>query len=303
MIVVKKKFSDEQIERASKIDIVEMLKRQGEKLKREGSEYRWQRHESTTIRGNRWFRHSEQIGGGPIQFIQHFYNMDYVEAVRYLLNGEDGAEFVQTEEKPREKPVFIQPKLSENMHRSFAYLIKTRGIAPDVVQYFVNEKKIVETEEFHNVAFCGYDENGIMKQMHLRSTIPGSRFFLDVEGSDKQYYFRHIGTSENVYVFEAPIDMLSFITMNKEKWQQHNYVCLGGVAKDALLNILENNEHIKMVYFCVDQDEAGDKIVKRVGEELTEKGIEWDRILPKLKDWNEDLMAVDTQNECFSLSM
>ena len=58
-----------------------------------------------------------------------------------------------------------------------------------------------------------------------------------------------------------------------------------------------------MVYFCVDQDEAGDKIVKRVGEELTEKGIEWDRILPKLKDWNEDLMMVEAQNECFSLSM
>ena len=142
-----------------------------------------------------------------------------------------------------------------------------------------------------------------MKQMHLRSTIPRSRFFLDVEGSDKQYYFRHIGTSEDVYVFEAPIDMLSFITMNKQNWQEHNYVCLGGVAKDALLNIIENNEHIKMVYFCVDQDEAGDKFVKRVGEELTEKGIEWDRILPKLKDWNEDLMMVEAQNECFSLSM
>ena len=116
------------------------------------------------------------------------------------------------------KAEFVPPELSKNMHRTFAYLIKTRKIDADIVQHFVNEKKIVETAKHHNVAFCGYDENGEMKQMHLRSTIPGNRFFMDIEGSDKQYYFHHIGTSENVYVFEAPIDMLSYITLNKENW-------------------------------------------------------------------------------------
>jgi hypothetical protein len=288
--LVNKRFTDEQIIRANNIDIADMLQKQGEKIKKSGKDYRWERHDSVLVRGNKWFRHSRQEGGGPIQFIQYFYGMSYADAVKYLLDGEEGAMFIQSSNKPEPKPVFKEPKLSKNMHRTFAYLVKTRMIDADIVEYFVNEKKILETEEYHNVVFCGYNENGEMKQMHLRSTLPGNRFFLDVEGSDKQYYFRHVGTNENVFVFEAPIDMLSYITLNKDEWQENSYVCLGGVAIDALKNILESNEHILNVYLCVDRDEAGDKTVRRIGDELDEMNYKWERILPENKDWNEDLM-------------
>lgn len=299
----KKRFSDEQLQRASGIDIVAMLQGQGEKLKKQGRVYRWMRYDSTVIDRNRWYRHSREIGGGPIQFMQHFYGMDFVEAVKYLLDGEEGAEFVQASRTPEPKLPFTPPKLSKNMHRTFAYLIKTRKIDADIVQHFVNEKKIFETEEHHNTAFCGYDEKGEMKQMHLRSTLPGNRFFMDIDGSDKQYYFRHIGTNSDVYVFEAPIDMLSYITMNKENWQESSYVCLGGVAIDALKNVLSTNEQISKVYMCVDRDDAGDKTVKRIGDELNEMGYEWERKSPKNKDWNEDLTAESEQTENFELTM
>lgn len=299
----KKRFSDEQLQRASGIDIAAMLQGQGEKLKKQGRVYRWMRYDSTVIDRNRWYRHSREIGGGPIQFMQHFYGMDFVDAVKYLLDGEEGAEFVQASRTPEPKLPFTPPKLSKNMHRTFAYLIKTRKIDADIVQHFVNEKKIFETEEHHNTAFCGYDEKGEMKQMHLRSTLPGNRFFMDIDGSDKQYYFRHIGTNSDVYVFEAPIDMLSYITMNKENWQESSYVCLGGVAIDALKNVLSTNEQISKVYMCVDRDDAGDKTVKRIGDELNEMGYEWERILPENKDWNEDLTAESEQTENFELTM
>ena len=299
----KKRFSDEQLQRASGIDITAMLQGQGEKLKKQGRVYRWMRYDSTVIDRNRWYRHSREIGGGPIQFMQHFYGMDFVEAVKYLLDGEEGAELVQASRTPEPKLPFTPPKLSKNMHRTFAYLIKTRKIDADIVQHFVNEKKILETEEYHNVAFCGYDEKGEMKQMHLRSTLPGNRFFMDIDGSDKQYYFRHIGTNSDVYVFEAPIDMLSYITMNKENWRESSYVCLGGVAIDALKNVLSTNEQISKVYMCVDRDDAGDKTVKRIGDELNEMGYEWERILPENKDWNEDITAGSEQTENFEMTM
>ena len=299
----KKRFSDEQLQRASGIDITAMLQGQGEKLKKQGRVYRWMRYDSTVIDRNRWYRHSREIGGGPIQFMQHFYGMDFVEAVKYLLDGEEGAEFVQASRTPEPKLPFTPPKLSKNMHRTFAYLIKTRKIDADIVQHFVNEKKIFETEEYHNAAFCGYDEKGEMKQMHLRSTLPGNRFFMDIDGSDKQYYFRHIGINSDVYVFEAPIDMLSYITMNKENWRESSYVCLGGVAIDALKNVLNTNEQISKVYMCVDRDDAGDKTVKRIGDELNEMGYEWERIFPENKDWNEDLTAGSEQTENFELTM
>ena len=223
--------------------------------------------------------------------------------MKYLLDGEEGAEFVQASRTTEPKLPFTPPKLSKNMHRTFAYLIKTRKIDADIVQHFVNEKKIFETEEYHNAAFCGYDEKGEMKQMHLRSTLPGNRFFMDIDGSDKQYYFRHIGINSDVYVFEAPIDMLSYITMNKENWRESSYVCLGGVAIDALKNVLNTNEQISKVYMCVDRDDAGDKTVKRIGDELNEMGYEWERIFPENKDWNEDLTAGSEQTENFELTM
>lgn len=298
-----KRFTDEQLARACNIDLVSMLQSQGEKLKREGVVHRWKRYDSTVICGNKWFRHSREVGGGPIQFMQHFYGMNFVESVKYLLNGEDGAEFAQAEKQTHEKPEFEIPIFSKNMHRTFAYLIKTRKIDADIVQHFVDEKKIKETEEFHNVAFCGYDEQGEMKQIHMRSTTPGSRFFCDVGGSDKQYYFRHEGSGTEVYAFEAPIDMLSYITMHKDNWQEQSYVCLGGVAIDALVNIMKNNESIERVHLCVDKDDAGDRTVRRIGNELTENGVEWDRLLPENKDWNEDLIASIEQEETENYEM
>lgn len=255
------------------------------------------RYDSTVLCDNKWYRHSREVGGGPIQFMQHFYGMSFRDSVKHLLDGEEGHEFVQAETRVREKPEFKVPPLSKNMHRTFAYLIKTRGIDTEVVQHFVAEKKIQETEEYHNVAFCGYDKNGEMKQMHLRSTIPGNRFFQDIDGSDKQFYFRHEGTDNEVYVFEAPIDMLSYITMNKDGWEEHTYVCLGGVAADALRNVLDTNPDINKVYLCVDKDEAGDKTVNRISPELDERGVEYERLLPEGKDWNEDLLALQQQEQ------
>lgn len=90
--------------------------------------------------------------------------------------------------------------------------------------------------------------------------------------------------------------MLSYITMNKDNWQEHNYVCLGGVALYALENILKNNPNIKTVHICVDNDKRGNETAEKIEVALDEKGMEWDRLLPKYKDWNEDLQMMREQD-------
>ena len=159
-----------------------------------------------------------------------------------------------------------------------------------MVDFFVSERKIFETAKYHNVAFVGYDENGEMKQAHLRNTSSKKSFFLDVEGSEKKYYFRHIGSGNDLFVFEAAIDMLSYICMNKDNWQENSYVALGGVSSEPLQNVMENNPRIKIVHLCLDNDETGAKTTRRIGGELDERNTEWNIILPKHKDWNEDLL-------------
>ena len=53
-------FSQEQIDRANQADLVSFLQAQGEQLERAGNEYRWKRHDSLTVRGNKWYRHSQR---------------------------------------------------------------------------------------------------------------------------------------------------------------------------------------------------------------------------------------------------
>jgi hypothetical protein len=93
-------------------------------------------------------------------------------------------------------------------------------------------------------------------------------------------------------VFEAPIDILSNITLYPEGWKQNSYVALDGVAEHAMLRQLALNPHLKKVVLCLDHDEAGIESAGRLTEILREREYEdvsvWQ---PKYKDWNEDLKA------------
>ena len=51
-------FTEEQKYRASCVDLVEFLQRQGEKLIRSGPEYRMASDHSVTVRGNEWYDHA-----------------------------------------------------------------------------------------------------------------------------------------------------------------------------------------------------------------------------------------------------
>ena len=48
-------YTQEQINRANQADLVSFLQSQGEQLTRAGNEYRWKRHDSLTVRGNKWY--------------------------------------------------------------------------------------------------------------------------------------------------------------------------------------------------------------------------------------------------------
>ena len=83
-------YTQEQIDRANQADLVSFLQSQGEQLTRAGNEYRWKRHDSLTVRGNKWYRHSQSKGGAPIDFVMEFFGKSFTEAVE-LLAGEKGA--------------------------------------------------------------------------------------------------------------------------------------------------------------------------------------------------------------------
>jgi hypothetical protein len=152
---------------------------------------------------------------------------------------------------------------------------------------------LYEDKEFHNTVFVGCDADGIPRHAHKRGTYTGGKSYKgNVEGCDPRFSFHYTGTGSKIFVFEAPIDMLSFITLHPENWQQQSYVSLCGVAEHALLEQLQEHPHIRNVFLCLDHDEAGIKATERLKKILQEHGYSDVSVLQSLyKDWNEDLKA------------
>ncbi len=107
---------------------------------------------------------------------------------------------------------------------------------------------------------------------------PGS-FRLDVKGSDKAFNFCYRGEGERLFVFEAPIDLLSFLCLFKKEWQKQSYLALGGVGEKALLRFLSDRPNIKTVYLCLDSDKAGNDACSRLVE-LMPEGLTVHRLIP-----------------------
>ena len=295
-------FTDEQKVMANSVDLAEFLRMRGEKLERVGREHKLiyydgsGKHDSITMSGSRWFDHKNQVGGGAIKFMQEFYDMDFQTAVQELLGqtitflSHAPPKAVVHEEKTKE---FKLPEANSNMHRVFAYLIKQRFINPEIISFFAKQHTLYEDKQHHNAVFVGLDENGVPRQASKRSTNSfGKTFRITCEGSDTRYSFSHFGKLEKLFVFEAPIDMLSYLTLHPENWQQHSYIAMNGVYENAVLTALKNHSNINEIVLCVDNDEGGIEAVDRLRDILTENGypnVKW--LAPKFKDWNEILKA------------
>ena len=84
-------YTEEQIARANQTDLVSFLNAQGEQLVKSGREYRWKKHDSVTVSGNRWYRHSQNKGGYPVDFVMEFYHATFPEAVKKAKAGRSPA--------------------------------------------------------------------------------------------------------------------------------------------------------------------------------------------------------------------
>ena len=295
-------FTDEQKILANSVDLEEFLRMRGEKLERVGREHKLiyydssGKHDSITLRGSTWFDHKNQVGGGAIKFMQEFYGMDFQTAVQELLgqrvtplsNSPPKAD--KQEQKTRE---FKLPEANSNMHRVYAYLIKQRFIAPEVITHFAKQHTLYEDKEHHNAVFVGVDENGVPRQASKRSTNSyGNSFRITCQGSDTRYSFAHFGESKKLYVFEAPIDMMSFLTLYPKDWQKHSCIAMNGVYENAVLTALKNHSNLSEIILCVDNDEGGIEAVDRLRDILNENGYSnVKRLAPPYKDWNEVLKA------------
>lgn len=229
-----KYYSKEQIKQANLINLEDFLRMQGETLMKSGKDKRWARMKTVTIRENMWHDWKTSEGGYPIEFVKRYFNKGFKEAMEILLSSVGDVQMVESSRHNQDKPKrFVAPYRNNNNKRAYAYLSETRLIDKDILNYFFKNGYIYEDNQYHNVVFVGFDEDGIIRHAHKRSTSVGGKSFRgNVESSDSRYPFQYRGTSERVYVFEAPIDLLSYLTLHKDNWEQDNYIALNGLGTE-----------------------------------------------------------------------
>ena len=233
-------------------------------------------------------------GGGAVKFLRKFFGMTYPEAVRSLLGESAGQEILSAaKEKPKPEPKnFSPPPPHSDMRRLYAYLLNERGIDRDIIHTFTHAGLMYEDAVNHNVCFVGKDDTGTVRHLHKRATNPLSDFKGNITGSDAEYAFHYIGKSDRLYVFEAPIDLLAFLTLYPAGWQDHSYVALCSTAGRAALRMLKDYPQLKQVYLCLDHDSAGIEGAYRIADSIHSLGeYQVYRLFPAHKDWDEDLKA------------
>ena len=277
-------YTQAQIDKANAVDLEKFLRAQDETLVRSGKEYRWKAHDSLTVCGNKWFRHSQSKGGLPVDFVMEFYGKSFPEAVQ-MLTGEPGE--AQPEAGPAPSPAFRLPLRNVTNANILNYLTQERKLSPSLVNFFIAAGDIYEDSSHHNVVFVGRDADGHPRYASSRGI--NEKFRQDVAGAEKAFGFAHRGTDKQLLVFEAPIDLLSFIELFPKNWQQHNYLSLGGVSGKALRQFLSERPDVERVFLCLDADKAGEDACKRLAALLPDT-VSVTRIQPCMKDWNDVLV-------------
>lgn len=287
------KFTADEKERAHNTDLVDFLEKRGEEIKHSGTNNYWMHDgETISLKGNLWFNHYTQRGGEAIGFVREFFGLPYAEAVGFLL-GYSQADMKAREYEKKPQEPFRLPERNDNSKTVIRYLTRDRGIDKEIVSTFIKHNLIYEDKKHHNAVFVGYDRKGIPKHAHMRGSGSQSTFKMTTPRSSPEYSFHWTGKDDELFLFEAPIDMLSYISMFQQDWKQHTYAAACSVTDRVLFKLLEENPDIKTVHICFDNDTAGQKAAERIIGKLSRYDVTADVIKPDFKDWNEDLTTPD----------
>lgn len=284
------RIPQEQIDQANQTDLVSFLQSHGEELRQEGNNYRWKKHDSVMISGNRWIRNSTKTGGYPIQFVETFFDLAFPDAVALLLGH---GTIIHPAPAAAKKKEFRLPDRDSNNDIVIKYLM-SRGISLDVINIFIDRGDLYQEQgQYHNCVFLGRDLSGIPRYCFKRGTHDyvdregkKRQFKNEPEGSDKRFSFSYAGSNHKLCLFESCIDLMSFLTLFPESRHTH-MLSLGGTGDDALQQYIADHPDINFIFSCLDADPAGKEASLRISRNIPQS-CRFARMIPtRYKDWNE----------------
>lgn len=299
------RFTADELALAKQVDLCRVAEHLGYTVKRIGNYHTLKEMDSIRIYNrSHWCRFSRRYdkgenGGSQIDFLRVFAGLDVKEAVFWLLDfagyrREESVRDIQNlapaGEKEKTKKPFVLPEFAGSNAYLYRYLEHERGIARPVIDFFVRKGILYEAKNYHNIVFVGTDRDGVPKFASMRGVFDknGKGFKCDVAGNDKRYGFHfHYRDSKEVFVFEAAIDLMSYITMFPE--DRASMVALGMLADAPLETFLAEHPETEKIVFCLDNDGPGRKAAEALWRKYGDKGYLVDIFTPPepYKDFNQ----------------
>lgn len=320
-------FTAEELDIAKQADLCAVAERMGYTVKRIGHYHTLKEMDSIRIyERSHWCRFSRRYdkgenGGSQIDFLRVFAGMDVKEAVFWLLDfvgycrekepykGRHSSRrdvlqnLAPAGKKEEKKKPFVLPEFAGSNAYLYRYLEHERMIARPVIDFFVRKGILYEAKNYHNIVFVGTDRDGVPKFASMRGVFDrdGKGFKCDVAGNDKRYGFHlYYGKSKKVVVFEAAIDLMSYITMFPK--DKASMVALGMLADAPLETFLAEHPEMEEIWFCLDNDGPGRKAAASLQQKYAEKGYRTDVFLPPepykdFNQWNVEMRKAKEQGE------
>lgn len=329
-------------EEAKRLSIISVAEQLGMELKRTGSySYNWVEHDSFVIdtKKNEFYWNSRTEFGDVIQLVQTIRGVSYKEAMHFLETGEFKEVDVEAQTASKEPFSYhLERYERQDFSASRRYLKAQRGLSDDTINFFISQGSIAEAirkkgDYFEPVIVFKYKDNtGFLAGASLQGIVENREHYPErgrlkqiMRNSDGQLGFSiDIGTPKRLVFAEAPIDLMSYYELHKDRLQDVRLVAMDGV-KDGIIsrrfmelyaeindksyqinqntgkalelvarttNYFKDGQHQNMITLAVDNDMAGHKFITS----LQEKGIPVQIAIPPIlqrdqekEDWNDFL--------------
>lgn len=273
------------------------------------TDYYHRDHDSLHFSNGKWYWWSQGKGGtSALDYLIIVEGYEFKDACNYLSELMNVSAPVTTYYHPKPTKPFELPIKDKNNDLVIHYLCEVRKIDKGIVEDFISKGMIYQSANFKNAVFVGYDGN---KPAYAFKRSIFNNFKLDHAGSNKAFSFNYTNTnSSELHVFEAAIDLLSYMTllkMDEMDYTEFNYLSLAGTSDKiaskseadipiALKAYLERNPNIKTIVFHLDNDEVGIGATSKIISVLNSKYQCIDEHPTSYKDVNDELIDKANQN-------
>lgn len=267
------------------------------------TDYYHRNHDSLHFSNGKWYWWSQGKGGtSALDYLIIVEGYEFKDACNYLSDLMNVSAPVTTFYHPKPSKPFELPVKDKNNDLVIRYLCEVRKIDKDIVDDFISKGMIYQSANFKNAVFVGYDKD---KPAYAFKRSIFKNFKLDHAGSNKAFSFNYTNPKSDVlHIFEAVIDLLSYMTllkMNEMDYTEFSYLSLAGASDKiatkseadipiALKAYLERNPNIKTIVFHLDNDEVGIGATSKIISILNSKYQCIDEHPTSYKDVNEELI-------------